>query len=176
MARTERPRRDERAEEQARREQERLDREQRQAARQAEREEKLRQRQARQRERALRPERVRNGDRPAEPRNGQIIHVVDERKYLRFNDQLDEPGWEEVERHRPCDNWIRKGDPVELNVHECVNDQTPVVVFQCERCQTKYRVARNEADAFAFRYRDCPTCGTPWTEDMPRDAIAKDFR
>lgn len=172
MARQDRPPRDPDKERQEREAQAERDRLARQEARRQERQELERKREIRQRERNRRPERFRNGDRPPEPRPGQIIHVTDERKYLRY----DEPDWVEVERHRVCDNWIRKSDPVELNVHECVDGLVPVVVFQCERCQTKYRVARDEANAFKFRYKECPTCNTPWGEDQPRDAIEKDFR
>lgn len=155
--------------------QERLDKEERDAYRKSMAEARLKRRETRDREERIRPERVRGGDRPERPRPGQLLHAVDERKYLRFNEEGG--GWDEVERHRKCDHWIKKGDPVELHVHECVADQTPTVVFQCQVCQSKYRVNREEAEYFTRNHKgECPTCGTPYPEDQPRDAIQKDFR
>lgn len=132
-------------------------------------------REIRDREERLRPERVEKGQRPRNPRPGQLIHDVKERKYLRFD--VTEVKWDEVERHRVCDHWIKRGDPIELHVHECVNNQTSTVVFQCQVCQSKYRIKRSEAEFFRNNHNnECPTCQTPYPEDQPRDAIEKDFR
>lgn len=136
-------------------------------------EEKDRKRAIRDREEAIGPVRV-NGDRPVNPRPGQLVHDLIARKYLRFQDET--AAWDEVEQHRVCGHWVRRGDPVELHVHECVGELSPTLVFQCIRCETKYRVPREDANAFKFTHRECPTCATPWPEDAPRDAIEKDFR
>lgn len=149
------------------------DKDERDAYKKKVKEEKDRKQQVRDREEAIGPVRVK-GDRPVNPRAGQLLHDLSARKYLRF--QPDGEVWEEVDQHRVCGHWVRRGDPVEFHVHDCVGGQPPTVVFQCNRCESKYRVPREDINAFKFTHRECPTCATPWPEDAPRDAIDKDFR
>lgn len=168
--------RDPEEEERQRREQERIDREERQEARRREQQERQRLREIRNAEERQRPEKWSGGERPPTPRPGQIVHITDERKYLRWNEI--EERWDNIERHRLCDHWVRKNDPVEMSTHECVDGLTPIAVFQClnDDCRARYRVARGQIEVFRVNHRNrCPTCGTEYTEDMPREAIAKDY-
>lgn len=130
---------------------------------------RLAMRQIRNREEAIGPVAVRGG-RPTNPRPGQLVLDLDVRDHLRWN--VDANAWEEVDQHRPCGHWIRRGDPVAYHVHECIGDEPPTLVYECSTCEAKYRVPRNSK----FSAKECLTCQTPWAEDQPRAAIADDFR